>query len=224
LPKPTNILFAAIALTLVRCTPTALPPPEPAVAKNNTFLRVCAVCHGINGEGNQQLGAPSIAALPRWYLEEQILRFRNGWRGAHPEDITGQLMRGIIVPLTDAELKEAINYATALPQKTHPPTLGGDAKNGAWFYEMECMGCHRYNGHGEMTFYSGPVSGLQDWYLLAQLEKFRKGIRGYHPKDEQGRKMNLISTGLSIEELKDILAFISELSESYPQQSAHSHE
>ena len=125
-------------------------------------------------------------------------------------------MRGTIAPLTDAELDEAITYANTLPQKIHTPAINGNAKNGAWFYEMECMGCHRYNGHGEMTFSSGPVSGLQDWYLLAQLEKFRKGIRGYHPKDEQGKKMRLISNGLSISELKDILAFISELSQRYP--------
>jgi len=194
-------------------------PPQktqtPAVAIN-TFLRVCSACHGANGHGNQEIGAPSIASLPRWYLEEQLERFRSGWRGDHPEDLNGHKMRDAVKPLSDADVEEAIDIVAKLPPPVQVATLEGDAENGSWYFEVECMGCHRYNGHGEMTFHSGPIAGLQDWYLMAQLKKFRTGIRGYHADDEHGKKMQQISTGLSLEELTDVLAYVSTLSERYP--------
>lgn len=188
---------------------------EPQIAIN-TFIRVCSACHGANGHGNQEIGAPSIASLPQWYVEEQLERFRSGWRGDHADDINGQKMRDAVKPLSDADLTEAVDYLVKLPPPVQVATLTGDAENGSWFYEVECMGCHRFNGHGEMTFKSGPISGIQDWYLMAQLEKFRSGVRGYHPDDESGKKMQLISNGLSIDELKDVLAYISTLSERFP--------
>lgn len=227
------MLLASLALAFFAAASGWLHPPDRksadgvasspaplAVAPPDTFRRVCAACHGPNGQGNREIGAPSIAALPRWYVEEQLRRFRSGWRGADPADTNGQKMRAAIAPLSDAELAEAVGIVTALPQAVHAPTLEGDAKNGAWFFEMECMGCHRYNGHGELAFKSGPISGLPDWYLLGQLEKFRDGIRGYHPDDEHGRKMRQIVGGLNAEEIRDILAYVLTLAERYPLKDA----
>lgn len=121
-------------------------------------------------------------------------------------------MRAAISKLTDSEIKQALDYLITLPALTHPTTLTGNAEKGRALYRENCMACHRFNAGGEVVFKSAPLAGLQDWYLLAQTEKFLKGIRGYHPKDEQGAKMrenlNLLTTR---QELLDILAHIATL-------------
>jgi cytochrome c553 len=181
------------------------------------FQSTCATCHGQMGEGNRGLMTPSIASLPRWYIEEQIRKFRNGQRGGHPEDIHGQQMRAAIELLSEDEIAEAIDYLDGLPAVRHVGSLGGDAVAGYELYRENCMACHRFNGHGEVVFRSASLNGLQDWYLLAQLGKFQQGIRGYHPDDESGVKMRKAVSYLASEQEKlDILALLVELANKYP--------
>ena len=160
---------------------------------------------------------PSIASLPRWYLEEQIQKFRNGQRGNHPKDLNGQKMRAAISALSADEINEALDYIKILPVLSHASTLQGDAERGYQLYYDNCMACHRFNGHGEVVFRSASLNGLQDWYLLEQLEKFEKGIRGYHPDDESGAKMREAVSYVSTNQDKiDILALLSNLAKKYP--------
>lgn len=60
------------------------------VGKNH--YAACAACHGQDGKGNEALNAPPIGMLQSWYIETQLHKFRNGIRGAHPDDTTGQQM------------------------------------------------------------------------------------------------------------------------------------
>ena len=58
-----------------------------------------------------------------------------------------------------------------------------------------------------------------DWHLEAQMEKYLKGIRCYHPDDETGAKMRAMALRPeSNEQLKDIIAHITTLSKEYPVQ------
>ncbi len=162
------------------------------------------------GEGNHEQMTPSIASHPRWYLEEQIRKFRNGQRGKHPQDPNGQKMRLAISALTDSQIKEALDYLITLPSVKTKRTLAGNIESGKELYYENCMACHRYNGSGEVVFKSAPLTNLQDWYLLAQLEKFKKGIRGYDPHDESGAKMRKSVDYLANkQEMLDIIALIS---------------
>ena len=43
---------------------------------------------------------------------------------------------------------------------------------------------------------------------MAQLHKFRDGIRGAVPSDEDGAKMHLVTNGLSDEQFLDVAAYI----------------
>ncbi|PQJ29564.1 c-type cytochrome [Rubritalea profundi] len=117
----------------------------------NVFQTTCATCHGEKGEGIQELMTPSIASLPRWYLEEQIQKFRNGQRGNHPKDLNGQKMRAAISALSADEINEALDYIKILPVLSHASTLLGDAERGYQLYYDNCMACHRFNGHGEVA-------------------------------------------------------------------------
>jgi cytochrome c553 len=60
---------------------------------------------------------------------------------------------------------------------------------GKEIFADRCMECHRFNGEGELVFGAAPLVGLQDWYLAAQLRKFKRGVRGAAKDDANGEKM-----------------------------------
>lgn len=73
------------------------PAPEMASHVGNAdagkdHFAACAACHGTDGKGNKAMNAPPIGILQSWYIETQLHKFRNGVRGAHPDDTTGQQM------------------------------------------------------------------------------------------------------------------------------------
>ena len=70
-------------------------PPSGAVdeARGKQLFVVCSACHGADGGGNAQIGAPSIAGLHEWYMVRQLNKFREGKRGAHFDDPGGERMR-----------------------------------------------------------------------------------------------------------------------------------
>ena len=180
------------------------------------YERVCQQCHGVRGAGSAELRTPSIAGQPAWYLEEQLGKFRSGWRGAEPRDVAGQQMRSIALALSETELDEVVRVVAAFPRHETEPVLAGDLPLGRLVYEEQCIDCHRYNGSGEKVFGSSPLSGFQDWYIAAQLEKFRLGIRGYHADDERGAQMRHLISYLDETELNDVAAYIATLGERYP--------
>jgi cytochrome c553 len=48
-----------------------------------------------------------------------------------------------------------------------------------------------------------------DWYLLAQLKKFKSGQRGTNPKDIKGATMRPMAMTLANEQaMKDVVAYI----------------
>jgi cytochrome c oxidase subunit 2 len=79
------------------------------------FNAVCSSCHESRAQGNQQMGAPSLAGLDPIYLERQLLAFRNGTRGAGADDRTGGLMKVGANMLPDAKsAHDVIAYINTL--------------------------------------------------------------------------------------------------------------
>ena len=56
----------------------------------------CAACHGSKGDGDPAFNAPRIAGLDAVYLARQLRNFRDGIRGAAPDDQYGNQMRAAI--------------------------------------------------------------------------------------------------------------------------------
>jgi len=179
------------------------------------YQGVCMACHGDKGQGNQQLRTPSIAGLPDWYVMAQLGKFRNRLRGTHEKDTSGAQMQAIAMSLDEGQMKEAAAEIAKMPLHATVNTLEGDAQKGMSVYNDHCMACHRYNGSGEVAFRSGQLVGLQDWYMLGQLEKFRAGIRGADRKDEDGVRMQEIASRLRDQDLADVLAYVAQLAEQY---------
>jgi cytochrome c553 len=153
------------------------------------FQNLCATCHGAKGEGKAELKSPSIASLPAWYVSRQLENFQHDRRGSHPQDVEGQMMRAIAKVLTAEQTRDVAQWVEKLPRVRPAPTIRVATTLGKELYSERCMECHRFNGEGELVFGAAPVVGLQDWYLAAQLRKFKNGQRGAAKDDANGQKM-----------------------------------
>ena len=59
-----------------------------------------------------------------------------------------------------------------------------------------CSPCHGDDGAGKQSLGAPAIAGGSDWYLSAQLLKFRGGVRGYHHTDDEGLRMRPMSRAL----------------------------
>jgi len=93
----------------------APPPPRKAGLAGRGLYSGCASCHGSRGEGTPELDAPRIAGQYSGYLKAQLLKFRNGERGAHPEDRYGAQMRQMADAIPDGQaIDELLGYLGTL--------------------------------------------------------------------------------------------------------------
>ena len=71
--------------------------PAPATVngdstKGRKLYVTCGACHGHEGQGIWALNAPRLAGMSDWYLVTQLKNFKQGIRGAHPDDLYGSQM------------------------------------------------------------------------------------------------------------------------------------
>lgn len=212
--KESSIVIKAISEEAIKAMAAAKKGAAAGVV-GNVYQRICMNCHGDEGQGNLQLRTPSIAGLPDWYVMAQLEKFKNRLRGAHEKDLTGAQMNAIAMSLSEQQMQDAAEIITKMPLIATQNTLKGDAAKGMYIYMDFCMACHRYNGSGEVALRSGQLVGLQDWYMLGQLEKFRAGIRGADRKDEDGMRMRESASRLRDKDLANVLAYIAQLAGQY---------
>jgi len=169
----------------------------------------CQQCHGTDGAGNEDYRAPSIAGLPPWYVRAQLDKFRTGARGDHPEDVDGLRMRPMSRTLANQnEIAMVSEYVASLRPPELPNTVEGDVDHGRELYEP-CVQCHKEQAQGDPSVGAPPLTGQSDWYLVAQLQKFKDGIRGSDPQDTPGSQMAPMVTGLADEQaMRDVVAYI----------------
>jgi len=80
-----------------------------------TLYATCGACHGDNGAGNQDLGAPRIAGVDDWYLATELRKFRSGVRGTDPKDREGRLMRPMARTLASEDaIRNVVAYVETL--------------------------------------------------------------------------------------------------------------
>ena len=206
-------LVSTLSIALTACSE---PSPDTASLKYSEDLYDgCVQCHGAKGEGNPEVGAPSIAGLERWYVKRQLRGFKKGYRGFHPEDLAGKRMYPMARALDTDEKVDVISNYVASMEPTHPaPTLeGGNPETGKIYYAT-CVQCHGANARGNLDEFGPPLAGASDWYLLTQLKNFKAGLRGTQPDDAMGAKMRPFSMTLPTEQaMKDVIAYIGSLSE-----------
>jgi cytochrome c oxidase subunit 2 len=191
----------------------------PGVARGEAVYDTCRPCHGEAGEGNQAVGAPAIAGLPRWYIASQLTAFENAWRGAHPQDTVGIRMKSMARTFdVEGDLESVADYVATLPRLEHPATLVnaegahlGNATAGEQVYTTVCAGCHLPDAAGFEGSQAPPLLGQHDWYMLAQYQKYLRGWRGTHADDVWGRTMQESTARATEAQALDALAYIQTL-------------
>jgi cytochrome c oxidase subunit 2 len=82
-----------------------------SISRGRHHYTTCAACHGEDGQGNQALGGPALTNVDDWYLVTQLQNFKNGSRGAHPDDSYGNQMRAAAQILADDEaVNDVVSY------------------------------------------------------------------------------------------------------------------
>lgn len=97
-------------------TPTA--SVDGNVERGAKLYATCVSCHGDEGKGNRDLGAPSLLNQADWYLLTQLEKFRSGARGGDPRDTRGREMAVFAKSLADEQaLKDVVAYIHSLNDK-----------------------------------------------------------------------------------------------------------
>ena len=172
----------------------------------------CIVCHGTEGRGNAAVNAPRIGGMDAWYIERQLLSFRAGWRGTHPDDYHGGEMRPMAMALEDeAAVRAAAEHFAAFDVPKPMQTVEGDATRGRTLYAT-CTACHGPEGLGNEALGAPALVGQSDWYMVRQLEHFRAGVRGAADGDTWGAQMAGMSGALADDQaIRDVVAYIDTL-------------
>jgi cytochrome c553 len=175
----------------------------------------CASCHGEAGKGNQEKGAPVLPHLQEFYVLSQINKLQEGVRGGHADDASAKTCQAALTNLaSDEDIEAVVAHIGTLPKAPAPAATitGGDAAKGKALY-MTCFACHGADAKGApaMANMSGAsMVGQADWYLKAQLEKFKNKVRGSNPQDITGMSMGAgVGSFLPNEQAeKDVIAYI----------------
>jgi len=172
----------------------------------------CAACHGADGAGNRELHAPRIAGLPEWYATRQLRNFRTGARGAAEDDLYGGQMARMAEQLwDDGEVRAVARYVSSLPASVPGRSVRGKASRGEPAF-APCAACHGMHAEGNADLGAPPLAGLDDWYVVEQLQAFRSGLRGAHADDTFGQQMRA-AAGLPPDDqaLADLAAYLGTL-------------
>lgn len=176
------------------------------------YVEYCQQCHGVDGEGHQGVGAPSIAGLPAWYVDRQVHKFQSGVRGTHFDDIMGMKMRPMSLALTnDGQISRVAEHVSQMKPVANASVLDGDVAKGKTAYAT-CAACHQADGKGNEALNAPPIAHVDDWYALTQLKNFKDGVRGAHPDDVEGAQMAPMAKTLADEQaMKDVIAYVRSL-------------
>lgn len=86
-----------------------------------------------------------------------------------------------------------------------------DLSAGKRLFQM-CAACHGAAGEGNQSMNAPASAGQSKWYIKQQLNNFRAGIRGSHPKDTYGRQMIPMASMLKDSHaVEDLASFIDTL-------------
>ncbi len=204
--------YAATAITILIAVSACGSPPTPGMDRGEALFGTCVPCHGSDGGGNEVLGAPAIAGLPQWYIDAQLDKYQSSQRGANPFDTVGLRMKSMSRTLDlPGDLESVSEYVASMPVIPVALTLnGGSVEAGQQAFGL-CGACHGAAGDGMEVLGAPPLTGQHDWYLLAQLQKFKTGWRGTAPGDVGGATMRANALTMDDQAMRDVVAYIQTL-------------
>jgi len=113
---------------------------------------------------------------------------------------------------SEMETRAVARYVASLPHVTNTAAIGGgNAATGQRAYLL-CASCHGVTGSGFEAGKVPPLAGMDDWYVAAQIRKFKDGARGTMPGDAFGPVMRAVAAPLSAEDINQVAAYVHTLS------------
>lgn len=84
-------------------------------ARGQQLYQTCAACHGTEGEGNEAMNAPALAGQNDWYLMNQLVNFKEGYRGYDAQDRYGTQMGMMAQGIPDqSAMKDIVSYINTI--------------------------------------------------------------------------------------------------------------
>jgi cytochrome c oxidase subunit II len=103
------------------------------------------------------------------------------------------------------------------PDSLPVPVVDGDPVRGRQLFQSVCFACHGMDASGQPPLGSASLHQQYPWYLVMQLEKFRAGQRGTHPRDVRGQQMRPMSLTLPDDQaLRDVALYVTGLKGTRP--------
>ena len=178
-------------------------PPQVFLRGQQVYTATCAVCHGVNGDGNG-MAAHMFRVRPRDF-RQGLFKFRSTPFGSLPtdDDLLQRVTQGVRwtgmvgrVDLPEADRLAVVQYLKTFSPRfaTEPPapvvsvptalpkTPGLVERGGHLYRELGCVTCHGERGRGD-----GPAApGLKDywdWPTQPSDLTWRPLKRGARPED-----------------------------------------
>lgn len=189
------------------------PAPTDLANGKALYAKTCVTCHGDRAQGKKEVLSPALHRQEDWYLVAQLAKFRAGHRGTDPKDVQGALMRPMALSLpSDQAVQDVAAYISSIDGPAAVAEVKGDLAAGKAAFAKVCAACHGENALGKPELKTPALVGQNDWYVVAQLQKFRAGQRGADPKDITGAQMRAIALSLTNDQaVRDVAAFIATL-------------
>ena len=190
----------------------ALSPADPV--RGRAYFTTCAGCHGNNAEGNVFMRAPRLTIQDRDYLLRQLRHFRAEIRGG-VSDFYGWQMNGRAKALLDDRaIRDVLAYIDTLPDSLAIDKTKSKGRKGGRLYNNNCSSCHGDKAEGSKSLNAPVLAGLEGWYQLEQLRKFKNGLRGAHSKDIPGQQMRAAMGPIKNEKaMQDIIDYINHIND-----------
>lgn len=103
----------------------------------------------------------------------------------------------------------AVLAAGVQPAAGQAPDAGPSAPRA--LYVASCASCHGTDGRGNPRIDAPVVAGLSPAYFERQIDGFRRGYRGRHPDDVEGREMRSMVEGLADADLAALGTWLASL-------------
>ena len=202
---------AAATITILIGAAACDTTPTPGIDRGEAVYGTCVPCHGSDGAGNEVLRAPAIAGLPQWYITTSLQKYMSAQRGSDPFDTVGLRMKSMSLAIDhEGDLESVAEYVASMTMVPAVATLEGDASAGQLAFGL-CSACHGAQAEGNEALHAPPLVGQHDWYLVAQLQKYRNGMRGTAPGDTWGATMRPNTLTMDDQAMADVVAYIQTL-------------
>jgi cytochrome c553 len=202
----TSLLFIVVCLL---AEPAAQAAEDRRQAAEHFWRNECASCHGQEGHGYEELRAPAIAGLPDFYFMQQVKRFREGLRGSNPSEKDVYFMHRETVELDDDLYRDLAKLVAAMKPRKPTPTISGNAERGAKLYAKHCASCHGPEAKGDASKGAPPLGLFQDWYVVEQIKRFKKGKRKADAQHAESVQMHSMAKWLwQDRDLRDLAVFV----------------